>query len=712
MTSAAPLDRRSFLASVATVGGSLMLGFAAPARGAAPQPREITAWIVIEPDDIVVIRVAKSEMGQGGFTALPMLVAEELECDWHKVKAEFAAPAENLRRNRAWGDMSTGGSRSIRTSQESLRRAGAMAREMLIGAAAVRWNVPASECRAAMSVITHLPSGRTLSFGEVAEDASTIAPPRDIRLKGPAEWRLIGSPQRRIEIIDKVLGKPIYGIDVRLPDMLHAAVTQSPVFKGKLKSVDASGLAGLEGIHKVVPLDDAVAVVADNWWRAHKGLQLLDVVWDDGEHASITSAQIAQFLRTGLTGEDAGIGRKDGDVVAAFARSRRMIEAEYAVPFLAHATMEPQNATAHVRGDQVEIWAPTQNGEASLAAAAHAAGVPARNVIVHKTMLGGGFGRRGLTQDFISMAVKIAKQVDRPVKVVWAREEDIRHDFYRPVAMARMRAALDTVGMPLAWHVRITGHSLLGAIRRGGVDKHFQEGFLQDMPYGIPNYLADCAIRMTHVPVGFWRCVNHSQNCFFKESFVDEMAHAAGQDPYHYRRKMLRDHPRADRFLAVLDAAAAAARWGEPPPAGVHRGIALHEVHGTYTAAVVEIAVGRELRVLRVLSAIDCGTVVNPLTVDMQVEGATVYALTAALHGEITIGDGRVEQSNFHDYPMLRLAQMPKVTTVIVPGEERWGGVGEPPVAVIAPALCNAIFAATGKRIRSLPISNHDLTSA
>jgi isoquinoline 1-oxidoreductase beta subunit len=707
MTAAATIDRRSFLASIAATGGSLVLGFGPPAR-AAIRRREITAWIVIERDDTVIIRVAKSEMGQGGFTALPMLVAEELECDWSKVKPEFASPADNLRRGRVWGDMSTGGSRSIRNSQEVLRRAGAIARHMLIGAAAAQWSVPASDCRAEMSVITHVPSGRTFRYGEVAEAAAAIEPPQQIELKEPAHWKLIGRPRRRIEVIDKVSGRPIYGIDVDLPDMLHAAVIQAPVFKGKLKSLNASRLAGVAGIHKVVQLDDAVAVVADNWWRAKKGLDALDIEWDDGGHGRVTSGSIADFLRTGLAG-DAGVGRKDGDIDAGFTRAVRLVEADYAVPFLGHATMEPQNATAHVRGDQVEIWAPTQNGEASLFAAAHAAGVPPRNVTVHKTMLGGGFGRRGVTQDFVTIAVKIAKEVDRPVKVLWSREEDIRHDFYRPAAMARMRAGLDRDGMPLAWHVRIAGHSLLGAMLRGGVDKHFQDGFLDDMPYDIPNYLADCATRITHVPVGFWRGVNHSQNCFFKESFIDEMAHAAGQDPYRYRRRMLRNHPRAQRSIAVLDAAAARARWGEPLPDDVHRGIALHEVHGTHTAAVVEVSVGRELRVLRVVSAIDCGTVVNPLTVEMQVEGATVYALTAALYGEITIGDGRVQQSNFHDYRMLRLADMPKVETIVVASAGSCGGVGEPPVAVVAPALCNAICAATGKRIRSLPLKNHDL---
>ena len=715
MSPTAPIDRRAFLASVAAVGGSLALGFDIPlgprplhAGTAAP---EITAWIVIEPDDTVIVRIARSEMGQGSFTALPMLVAEELECDWSKVKAEFVPPEENLRRNRAWGDMSTGGSRSIRASHDYLRKAGATAREMLIGAAAGEWNVPASECRAHSSVITHVPTGRTVTFGRIATAAARVPAPKDIRLKDPKDWTLAGTPRKRLEVIDKVQGKPIYAIDVRVPNMLHAAVIQSPVFGGKLKSIDDSRIAGSKGVRKVVKLDDAVAVVADHWWQAKKAVEALDLVWDDGGNAQVTSRSIEEFLRNGLAAKDAGVGRKEGDVAAGLAQAATRVEAEYAVPFLGHATLEPQNCTVHATGDKVEVWAPTQNGEATLAAAAQAAGVPARNVVVHKCMLGGGFGRRGAMQDFVSLAVRIARQVEQPVKVIWTREEDTRHDFYRPVAMARMAAGLDAAGLPLAWHVRMTGPSIMGMMRPipGRVDKHFQEGFLDDMPYDVPNYLADYAMRMTHVPVGFWRCVNHTQNCFFKESFIDELAHAAGQDPYHYRRKMLRQHPRAARFVGVLDAAAAGAGWDTPPAPGVHRGIALNEVNGTYNAAVIEVSVGGgdALRVHRVVSAIDCGHVVNPMTVEMQVESATVYALTAALYGEITIKDGRVEQSNFHDYQMLRLAQMPKVETVIVPSGGFWGGVGEPPVAVVAPALCNAIFAATGKRIRSLPLKNH-----
>ena len=715
MTDGRGIDRRTFLVSVAATGGALALGFdmrSTRAGGGAP---EITAWIVIAPDDTVTIRVVRSEMGQGTLTALPMLVAEELECDWSKVRTEFPRPDENLKRNRVWGDFSTGGSRSIRNSQAMLRKAGATAREMLIAAAAARWNVAAADCRAAHSIITHPPSGRSATFGQVAEAAAKVPPPKQVRLKDAREWRLIGKPTKRLDVTDKVLGKPIYGIDVRVPGMLHAAITHCPVFKGTLKSVDESKAAGMQGVHKIVALKDAVAVVAESWWQAKKALDALTVEWDAGESGQVSSASIRDFLLGGLVAREAGVGRAQGSIAEGFGQARRRLEADYAVPFLAHATMEPQNCTAHVTGDRAEIWVPTQNGEAAMASAAHALGIPTQNVIVHKTMLGGGFGRRGATQDFVPPAVLIAREAGRPVKVLWSREEDIAHDYYRPVAMARMAAGLDAGGMPVAWHVRMTGNSIWGTLMpatvRGGVDRQFQEGFLADMPYDIPHYLADYAIRNTHVPVGFWRCVNHTQNCFFKESFVDEMAHAAGIDPLVYRRNLIGRHRHAKKFLGVLDAAAARAGWERPAPPGTFRGIALNEAYSTFVAAVAEVTVGDDgaVRMHRIVVALDPGTVVNPLTAEMQTESAVVFGLTAALYGEITIKDGRVEQSNFNDYRMLRLAEMPKVETVLMPSGGFWGGCGEPPVAVVAPALCNAIFAATGKRIRSLPLKNHGL---
>ncbi|MFL6831571.1 MAG: molybdopterin cofactor-binding domain-containing protein [Xanthobacteraceae bacterium] len=712
------LDRRSFLASIAAVGGSLVLGFEIPfgtrAVHASVSPREITAWIVIEPDETVIIRVAKSEMGQGSFTALPMLVAEELECDWSNVRAEFAPPHENRKRNRVWGNMSTGASRSISASQNDLRRAGATARAMLIAAAAARWNVPMTECTAAQGVISHGPSGRSVTFGAIAAAAADMKPPTQVALKDPKDWKLIGTRQRRFDVPDKITGKPIYAIDVQLPNMLYAAIVQCPVFKGTLKAVDETRLASMKGIRQVVKLPDAVAVVADGWWRAKKAAEALPVTWDFGDNSDVSSGTIRAQLNAGLGANDARIGRADGDVERALGQAVKRIEADYEVPFLGHATMEPQNCTAHVTADLVEVWAPTQDGETALAIAADAAGMSPDKVLIHKMMLGGGFGRRGIFQDFVRQAVLIAKAVGQPVKLIWTREEDIRHDFYRPVAMARMIAGLDANGMPIAWKIRTSGQSIIAAVSprvmQFGVDRNFLQGLLEDMPYEIPNYLVDFAMRNSHVPVGVWRSVNHSQNAFFKESFVDEMAFAAGLDPYLFRRRLLAKKPRE---LAVLEAAAKRAGWGASLPSGIFRGMALHNSQSSICAQVVDASVGPDgkVRVQRVVSAIDAGHVVNPLTIELQTESAVVFGLSAALYGEITIKDGRVEQANFHDYPMLRLAEMPQVETVIVPGEG-WGGVGETAVPPLAPALCNAIFAGTGKRIRSLPLKNHDLRSA
>jgi isoquinoline 1-oxidoreductase subunit beta len=716
------ISRRSFLVSVAASGGALALGFDIPfgttPATASAAPPEITAWVVIAPDDAVTIRVAKSEMGQGALTGLAMLLAEELECDWGNVRTEFASPHENLARGRVWGDMSTGGSRSIHSSQEMLRKAGATAREMLIAAAAAHWQVPASECRAEKSVVTHVPSGRAARYGKLAAAAARMAPPADVTLKEQARWSLIGKPTRRLDVLDKVQGRTLYGIDVRLPGMLNAALVQCPVFKGKLASVDQSKAAGMPGVRKIVPLKNAVAIVADTWWHAKQAADALAITWDDHGNDKVSSDTISDFVRGGLTAPDAGVGRKTGDVTHALAGAATRVEAEYAVPFLAHATMEPQNCTAHVTGNRVEIWVPTQNGEAALAIAARAAGVPPRNVVVHKLMLGGGFGRRGVVQDFVRYAVLIAKEVGQPVKTIWSREEDTRHDVYRPVAMTRMAAGLDASGAPAAWHVRLSGQSIIGSLTpfalAHGVDMNFQEGFLEDMPYGVPNYLVDYAMRNTHVPVGFWRCVNHTQNCFFRECFIDEMAHAADADPYAYRRTMLGAHTHGAKFTAVLDAAAKNAQWGAPLPPGVHRGIALNEAFGSYLAAVCEASVGAdgEACMHRIVVALDPGTIVNPMSVQMQIESAVVYGLTAALYGEITVSKGRVEQANFDDYRMLRMAQMPKVESVLVPSGGFFSGCGEAPVSVVAPALCNAIFAATGKRIRSLPLKNHDLRNA
>jgi isoquinoline 1-oxidoreductase beta subunit len=716
MTHMPQISRRFFLTSAAAAGGGLALGFhlpggAGPAE-AAVNPAEVNAWIVIQPDDTVIIRVARSEMGQGITTALPMLVAEELECDWGKVRAEFPSPEDNLKRQRAWGEMSTGGSRSVRTSHEYLRKAGASAREMLIAAAAQRWNVPAAECRAAKSVISHEPSGRTIGFGQVAEAAAKLAPPAELRLKDPKGWTLLGTPQKRLDTADKVTGKPIYGIDVRVPSMLYAAIAQCPVFGGKVKSYDEGKIRGAKGVRQVVALPDAVSVVADSWWQAKTALDALPVIWDEGTNGQVSSAGIAELLRAALAAPEAAVIRKDGDVDAALAKAAKRIEAEYSAPFLAHATMEPQNCTAHVTAGKVEVWVPTQNGEAALAAAAAAAEVAPEKVVVHKMILGGGFGRRGAVQDYVKQAVLVAKAVGQPVKLLWTREEDMRHDFYRPVAMAKFVAGLDESGMPVAWRVRVAGPSIIANLfpqrLTGGIDQSFANGFTEEMAYAVPNYEVGYAMRTTHVRVGFWRSVNHSQNGFFRECFIDEMAQAAAQDPYQYRRKLLSKDPKR---LAVLDAAAQKAGWDKAPPQGVSRGIALVEAYGSLCAQVAEASVGDkgEVRVQRIVTALDTGHVVNPEILRAQVESATVYGLTSALYGAITIENGRVAQGNFDDYEMLRLAEMPAVETVLVPSGGFWGGGGEPGVPPLSPALCNALFAATGKRIRSLPLKDQNL---
>jgi isoquinoline 1-oxidoreductase subunit beta len=631
------------------------------------------------------------------------------------VRTEFPSPEENLRRKRAWGEMSTGGSRSVRTSHEYLRKAGAVAREMLVAAAAAQWDVPVAECQAASSVITHKPSSRTLRYGEVAEAAAKLAPPAAPKLKDPKNWTLLGTPQKRLDAADKVTGKPIYGIDVRVPDMLYAAIVQCPVFGGAVKSYDEAKLRGSKGVREVVPLPGAVAVVADSWWQAKQAVDALPVTWEEGQNSTVSSASIAEFLRSGLAAPEAAVVRSDGDVDSTLAKAAKRVEAEYGAPFLSHATMEPQNCTAHVTPDKVEIWVPTQSGEAALAAAADAAEVAPVKVVVHKTMLGGGFGRRGAVQDFVKQAVLVAKAVGQPVKLLWTREEDIRHDFYRPAAMARFTAGLDTSGIPVAWRVRVTGPSIIASLfpqrLTNGVDPSFANGFTEEMAYDVPNYEVGYAMRTTHVPVGFWRSVNHSQNGFFRECFIDEMAHAAGQDPYQYRRKLLSKDPVR---LAVLDAAAQKAGWDKPAPQGVSRGIALVEAYSSLCAQVVEASVGDkgEVKVHRVAAALDTGHVVNPEILRAQIESGIVYGLSAALYGEITIENGRVQQGNFDDYEMLRIAGMPAVETVLVPSGGFWGGGGELGVPPVAPALCNAIFAATGKRIRSLPLKDQDLKRA
>jgi isoquinoline 1-oxidoreductase beta subunit len=586
---------------------------------------------------------------------------------------------------------------------------------MLISAAAAQWKVPTSECTVDKGIISHLPSKRRISYGKVAAAASRLEPPKSVKLKDPKDWKIAGQSKRRLDIPDKVLGKPIYAVDVVVPGMLHAAIVQSPVFGGTLKSIDESAIKDARGIQQVIKLDGYVAVLADNWWRANEAAKKLKIEWDTGDNARVSSESIMAIFKAALDDPKAAEAKKTGDVDAAFATAAKIVEAEYSAPFLNHATMEPQTCTAWVKDDgTVEVWAPTQNGEAAMATAAETAGVPLEKVEVHKTMLGGGFGRRGF-QDYVRQAVQISKAAgNKPVKMLWSREEDMQHGFYRPASLTRLKAGLDAQGNVVAMSVRIACPSIIAGIRpeaaRSGMDGTSVSGF-NDFPYAVPNFKADYAMRNTHVPVGFWRGVGLSQNPFFRECFIDELAHASGKDPYEFRRALLKDSP---KNLAVLDAVAKAAGWGTPLRAGVHRGIAVQDGFGSFTAAVVEASVSAsgEIKLHRCISAIDSGYVVNPDACRAQAEGAVVYGLTAALYGENTVKDGRIAESNFHDYPMMKLSEMPKVELVLVPSGGFWGGHGEPGLVSFAPALGNAIFAATGKRMRSMPFKHHDLKKA
>ena len=609
--------------------------------------------------------------------------------------------------------MASVGSFTIRTSQEYLRKAGASAREMLVGAAAAQWKVPVSECVAKQSVITHTPTGRKVKFGDVAEAAAKIEPPKDPKLKDPKDWTLIGKPIKRWDIPITVMGQQKYGIDVQLPNMLYANAIQCPVFGGKVKSYDESKILSRRGIKKVINAGDFIAVVADNWWRAKEALAAMPVEWDLGPNAKVSSADIKQFLADGFAVPNLPVAHRTGDADAALGKASKVLEAEYFTPFLSHATMEPQTATTLWHNDdRLEVWTSTQNAEGTLAAAAGVAGVPLTNVEVYRMQLGGGFGRRGGGQDYVRQSVLIAKEFKgTPVKLLWTREEDMQHDFYRPVALYRLRAALDSAGNLDAINVKFAVPSLLATLLKlplkDGIDAPAAEAFA-NFPYAVPNSKMEYAQRNPHVPVGFWRAVGWSQNPFARECFIDELAHAAGKDPLAFRLAMLKNNEKPRR---ILEAVAKAANYGAALPAGVFRGIATTEPYGSYTAAVIEASctAAGELRIHRIVSAIDCGYAVNPDTIVAQTEGSFVYALSAILNGAITIKDGRVEQSNFHDFPTMRIHEMPKVEAIIAPTGGFWGGVGEPTLAPIAPALCNAIFAATGRRIRSLPLSDHGI---
>lgn len=721
------VSRREFIVNSTALGTGFSLGLSLPfasrtafaAEGATAQvlsEPEVNAWVVIQEDDTVVIRIARSEMGQGTLTGLAQMVAEELECDWSKVTTEYPTPGQNLARDKVWRSFSTGGSQGIRGSHDYVRKGGAVARHMLVEAAAEQWDVAMEECKVANSVITHVPSGRTTSYGQVAALAAELFPPEQVELKDPKDWRLIGQSVKRLDTDDKLNGKQVFGFDLTLPGMLNAAIKACPVFGGKLKSFDDTKASKMPGVHKVVAVEDnAVAVVADTWWQANTALQALPITWDEGPNAKLSSASIDEMLVAGLTSTDnVFVGNQHGEINTALKGAAKKVEAIYRYPYQNHATMEPMNATARWTKDKCEVWCPTQNGEAALEAAAEAAGLPIEQCDVYKIHLGGGFGRRGAFHDFVKQAVAIAKQLpDTPVKLLWSREEDMAHGHYHPITMCKLTGGLDDKGNLSGLHVRISGQSILASVRpqwmaSNGADPVTFQGFQADgdhaISYSVPNLLVDHAMRNPPVPPGFWRGVNINQNAIYMECFIDELAYAAAKDPLEFRRKLMADQPKS---LAVLNAVAEKAGWSKPAAKGVHRGLAVVKTFASYVAACAEVSVDAngKLKIHRIVAATDPGYAVNPQQIEAQVEGSFVFGLSALLYGECTINDGAVVQSNFHDYPSMLIEEMPKVDVIVMPSGGFWGGIGEPTIAVAAPAVLNAIFATTGKRIRQFPLA-------
>lgn len=732
MTTTTNTSRRHFVIGSSAIAAGLAIGFDLPIISSANAAMgtgttamdpltnpEIGIWVVVKPNDDVIVRIVRSEMGQGTITGLAQMVAEELQCNWNKVSYEYPSPSENLKRNKAWGSYSTGGSRGIRTSEQYVRKGGAAARMMLIQAAANQWNVPVTECVAKDSVITHTPSGRKTTYGKVSVAASQLEVPKEVPLKDPKDWQLIGKSVNRIDgMADKVTGRQIYAIDLKFPGMLTATIKESPVFGGKVKSYDAAKAQSMKGVKKVIQVGDtAVAVIADTFWQAKTALDQVNIVWDSGANVNVSSATIKKAMEDGLGADDAFVHNTNGDVKAALANASKTIEATYFYPYLNHATLEPQTATAKWTPDSCEAWVPTQDGEASLAAVIAASGLPAEKCSAYKVNLGGGFGRRGAFQDYTTQAVNIAKQMPGThVKLIWTREEDMTQGRYHPVMMCKMTAAIDDKKNVTGINMRLSGQSILAAVRPAvvasnkGKDPLAFQGLEASGEHGItysfPNLTIDHAMRNTHVPPGFWRGVNINQNAVFIETFMDELAEVTGMDSVEFRRKHMEKYPRA---IAVLNAVADGIGWTKPAAPGVYRGVAQMRSFGSYVAAACELSVtnGTDVEIHRIVAATDPGYAVNPAQIARQVSGSFVYGLSALFEEEITIDKGAVVQKNFDTFNSIRLYQMPKVETIIIQGGGKdWGGVGEPTIAVAAPAVLNAIYRATGKRLRTVPLKN------
>ncbi|QGM45789.1 xanthine dehydrogenase family protein molybdopterin-binding subunit [Methylocystis heyeri] len=715
-------DRRSFIIGAAAAGGGLALGLRLPFSPAhAATSPEVNAWVAIKPDETVAVRVVRSEMGQGTLTGLAQLVAEELDCDWSKVTTEYPTPGESAARGRPWGEFMTGGSRGIRASQDYVRKGAAAARAMLIEAAAQEWKVSADECSVSNGVIAHKASGRSTTYGKVADAAAKIPVPSGVSLKDPSKWTIAGKGLKRLDTADKTTGKMIYGIDFSLPGMLHAAIKDCPVFGGRLKSFDESKIAGFKGVKKVMRVGEtAVAVIADSWWRAKTALDALPIEWDEGPNARSSSESVAAWLKEGLDyAQPAVVGNSVGDARGALAKAAKTYEAVYAYPHQNHAAMEPLNATALYTDEKCEVWTGTQNGEAAFTAVMSASGLPAEKCEVHKLMLGGGFGRRGFT-DYVEQAVLIAKQMPgAPIKLLWSREEDMAHGKYHPVTQCKLTASFDDKKNLTGLRLRISGQSIFSVVRpeivKNGLDPAVFQGFAPSgdaaLGYDFPNFLADHSMRNPSTPPGWWRGVNVNQNVIYLECFMDELAHEVGEDPVAFRRKFLGKSP---KHLAVLNAVAERIGWERPAPKGVYRGIAVAMGYGSYVAGAAEISLSDDgaVKVRRIVAATDPGYAVNPAQIERQVAGSFVYGLSGLFYGGITIKDGRAVERNFDDYPSMRIREMPQVETIVMPSGGFWGGVGEPTICVAAPAVLNAYFAATGKRIRSAPLKNAGIAMA